>query len=150
MFFSVNFTTKHSYNTIIGHNNARNVYSTIPIHTHAEIDCVKQIKYNYIKTKKIKTYNLLLLRITHSNKLCTVRPCYHCVKQLSNTKFIKIKNIYYTDDDGNFIVDKFQNIINNNNKKNMSMGYKYRINCSKIKNKLLLNTILLNNSYKIS
>lgn len=131
MFFSVKYSTKKSINTIIGHNNARQVYSNVPIQTHAEIDCLKQIKYNYINTKKIKTYNLLIIRITSSGKIRCAKPCYHCAKQLREAKYVKIKNLYYSDTDGNIICEKFNNL-SQSNFCHVSSGYRYRMKITKI------------------
>ena len=102
------------------------MYSSIPIQTHAEIDCLQQIKNNFKNNKKIKTYNLLIIRVNHSGKICYTKPCYHCAKQLKEAKYVKIKNIYYPDINGNIINEKFQNLPLEHFC-HISSGYRYRI-----------------------
>jgi hypothetical protein len=55
--------------------------------------------YNVIKQKSRNTqkYNLLVIRISHDNKLVNARPCYNCLDMLNACK---IKKIYYSTEDG--------------------------------------------------
>lgn len=122
MFFPIKNTT--TTNIIIGHNNAKNMYSGVPIQTHAEIDGAKKIlQKNKGKNQK---YNLLLIRYTPGGNFGNSYPCHNCVKQLSQfSKFFQIKKVYYTNENKLHMIS-FKQILKTNFCNPLSSGYRYR------------------------
>ena len=68
---------------------------------HAEVDCVKRLK----KSEKTVPINLIVFRTNNSgNKLMNAKPCECCLKTIDFTlkrKNYKLKNLCYSDEDGN-------------------------------------------------
>jgi len=66
---------------------------------HNVLNKLKQIKYK----KKLQDINLLVIRVTKKNELRDSKPCSNCIKIMSvlpQKKGYKIKNIYYSDNEG--------------------------------------------------
>ena len=128
MFFSKINETKH--NTIItGSSSGRYAYKSIPISRHAEIDVLKKEKKNYCLTKKIRRFNLIVVKVSKTGNISTARPCYHCIKQLNSASFVRIKNIYYSNKEGNIIKETFEQLIKSiyDGTAIISSGYRMRM-----------------------
>lgn len=70
---------------------------------HAEVDAIKKLPIN--KNKKKNKINIFVFRISRSKKhnLVMSRCCNNCINSLykiSEEKNYRIKNIYYTNDNG--------------------------------------------------
>jgi deoxycytidylate deaminase len=104
-------------NKIPGINSRR--YGTI----HAEVDaCIKMAEY--IKRIKVRTVDILIIRVTKTEKYCSSRPCFNCLrtlKKFSKKNKINIRNIYYTTKNENIIKEKFVDIFNG--PRHYSKGY---------------------------
>jgi len=70
---------------------------------HAEINALEKIMSHNKNHKKL---NLLVIRTTTNGKLCSSRPCYHCLERLESSN-IKIKNVYYSTSDNIICKEKF-------------------------------------------
>jgi cytidine deaminase len=71
---------------------------------HAEMDILnKALKAPNIGRNK---YSLVVIRTNTYNS----RPCYHCIKRISETYKIRIKYVYYTLDKG-FVRESTRNLI---------------------------------------
>jgi len=71
---------------------------------HAEIDAINKLPKN--KTNKVIKINILVIRATKNNELKMSMPCVHClynIVNLPNTKGYIVKNIYYSNNDGQII-----------------------------------------------
>ena len=90
MFFCIKHNTKRP-NIIIGESKIQK-----PVSIHAEASGIKKLQDIYKEKHKILTYDLLVFRIFHNKSLHYSRPCYHCIRKLENSLFIKIRNVYYT------------------------------------------------------
>lgn len=69
---------------------------------HAEHDAINKLKPLY-KKKNLESINLLVIRLSKNNKLQNSKPCVNCIKTLKTLpqkKGYKIKNIYYSNDNG--------------------------------------------------
>jgi len=129
MFFSVRDKNNINSNMIIGHNNSKNIYSTVPIQTHAELDGAKKIINKYDGKKEI--YNLVLTRFTKSGNYGNSYPCFHCVQQLASfSNYFRIKKLYYTDDNILYEI-KFSEVLAMNNTNHLSSGYRFRTKINK-------------------
>lgn len=72
---------------------------------HAEQDALSKLMPLKQK-KKLELIDMLVIRISKTNKLQNSKPCAHCIKMMSVSpvnKGYKIRNIYYSDADGNII-----------------------------------------------
>jgi hypothetical protein len=73
----------------------------------------------------------MVAKISKTGLLSNACPCYHCLKQLSDAKFVKIKNVYYSDSNGEIICQKFEDLLNSPNQF-ISSGYRHRMNIPKM------------------
>lgn len=71
------------------------------ISIHAEMNCLQTIRKNV----KYNKCHILVIRLNSNNKLVNSKPCQHCIESLRNTK---IKNIYYSDSDGQIVCEKIK------------------------------------------
>lgn len=96
--------------------------------THAEMDALDKaidgIKSGKIKNRKM---NLIVIRTSNNNKLCSSAPCYHCTLELANNGYIKIKKLYYSTTDNNIKCINFSEYYKKGEYK-MSSGWKKYIN----------------------
>lgn len=72
---------------------------------HAEHDAINKLK-PLEKKKKFEPINLLVIRFSKNNKLQNSKPCANCIqtmKILPQKKGYRIKNIYYSNDNGEII-----------------------------------------------
>jgi deoxycytidylate deaminase len=81
---------------------------------HAEINALKSLSYNTISNKrKMSKYTFISYRIKLDNScnisLDNAKPCYHCTKTLIK---YGIKNIIYTDDNGEWVKNKTHKLSN--------------------------------------
>ena len=63
--------------------------------------------------KKLETINLLVIRLSRTNKLQSSKPCSNCIKIMNiipEKKGYKIQNIYYSDSEGNIIKTTLNNL----------------------------------------
>lgn len=75
---------------------------TNTLYTHAEMDVVRKLQ-NYANTKKRPIIDILIIRVSKQNKMLNSKPCSICVKYLCKVKHIIIKNIYYSDHQGDIV-----------------------------------------------
>ena len=86
---------------------------------HAEHNVLLKLKtLNKNKNKK-ETINLLVVRFSKTNKIQSSKPCSNCIKMMNiipYNKGYKIKNIYYSDNDGNILRTTLSDLTNEENK----------------------------------
>lgn len=79
---------------------------------HAEHDAINRLKP--IKRKKhLQNINILVIRVTKSNKLQNSKPCANCIetmKHLPEKKGYKIKNIYYSNENEVIVKSSLTNL----------------------------------------
>lgn len=123
MFFCVKHQTKKP-NIIIGESKVKK-----PLSIHAEDNALSKLKKIYEEKKRILTYDLLVFRIYSNNTLHYSRPCYHCIRKMENSLFIKIRNVYYTAEQGQLKYESFADLIDSadNGTAKISSGYRMRI-----------------------
>ena len=72
---------------------------------HAEHDAINRLKP--IKRKKhLQSINILVIRLSKNNKIQNSKPCANCIermKYLPEKKGYKIKNIYYSNENGDIV-----------------------------------------------
>lgn len=81
---------------------------------HAEYDAISNLKPLQIK-KKLKSINMIIIRMSKYNKLQSSKPCTMCIKNMKNLPVKKgyiIKNIYYSDENGNIIKSNLRSLEN--------------------------------------
>lgn len=112
----------------IGKNNLTPQHCTPTL--HAEIDAYHKLPAYY----KSLDLDIIVVRFTSSGKLCQSRPCYHCIKKL--TEFgLSIKNVYYSKNEC-IHKEKFSDMMNSSLTK-ISSGMR---NKNKNKNTNIYNT----------
>lgn len=95
----------------IGESSNRPMHPSVPISTHAEIDALQKLKFEYIKKQKRLYMNLLIVRISKSGLFGMSAPCYHCLCRLKEAKFVNIKDVYYCGENREIIRQKFSDMI---------------------------------------
>ncbi len=81
---------------------------------HAEHNALTKLKPLRIK-KKLETINILVIRLSKTNRIQSSKPCDNCIKMMNiipEKKGYKIQNIYYSDNDGNIIKTTLNNLKN--------------------------------------
>ena len=123
MFFCIKHKTKEQ-TTIIGESKIKK-----PLSVHAEEDGLCKLKKIYNSKRKILSFDLLVFRIFHNNTLHYSRPCYHCIRKLEKSLFIKIRNVYYTGEHGILKCESLNDLISSadNGTAKISSGYRLRI-----------------------
>ena len=72
---------------------------------HAEHDAIRKLK-PLIRKRKLEPIHILVIRISGKNKIQSSKPCAKCIKTMSvlpQTMGYKLKNIYYSNTDGEII-----------------------------------------------
>ena len=109
----------------IGENSDRVRYGNNKLSTHAEIDALKKLD-NLIRVRRCKKQNkmdLVVIRVNKSGNLCESAPCYHCTKELSESKVVSINKLYFSRYDGTITCIKFSDWLKNDNF-HVSKGWK--------------------------
>ena len=98
----------------IGENSTRQQHGC-PISTHAEMDALRKLmKTKQISNgnqKRIDKYDVIVIRISKTNKLGSSRPCYHCICGLLNNPVVKIRYVYYSLNNGKIIREKLEDML---------------------------------------
>jgi hypothetical protein len=115
----------HDY---IAENTPRKSY-LCPISTHAELASFEKycFKTNHSYTKKPKRMprvNILVIRLSRTNEIKHSRPCYHCIQTFQRLNII-IDRVYYSDQSGNIVCEKF-NDMKDSDKNKVTSGYRRR------------------------
>lgn len=79
---------------------------------HAEQDAINKLKP--LKRKKhLQNINILVVRFSKNNKLQNSKPCANCIKimkSLPEKKGYRIKNIYYSNENGEILKNSLLNL----------------------------------------
>lgn len=112
----------------IGENSERVRYGNNRLSTHAEMDALKKLD-NLIRVKRCKKQkmDLVVIRVNRSGKLCESAPCFHCTKELQNSKVVTINKLYFSRWDSTITCVKFSEWIKNENF-HISKGWKWIAN----------------------
>jgi len=112
----------------IGENSERFRFGNTRLSTHAEMDALKKLD-NLIRVKKCKKQkmDLVVIRVNKSGNLCESAPCFHCTKELQNSKVVTINKLYFSRWDGTITCIKFSEWIKNE-KFHVSKGWKWMAN----------------------
>ncbi len=81
---------------------------------HAEHDAINRLKPLQRK-KHLQNINILVIRLSKNNKIQNSKPCANCIKNmklLPEKKGYKIRNIYYSDDNGEIVKSSLKNLEN--------------------------------------
>lgn len=81
---------------------------------HAEHDAINRLKPLQRK-KRLQNVNILVIRLSKNNKMQNSKPCANCIetiKTLPEKKGYRIKNIYYSGDNGEIIKSSIKTLEN--------------------------------------
>lgn len=102
----------------MGENSTRQARNGCCYGLHAEMDAIRKLPPIPLKAKK-KKINLIVIRIDRFGNLRNSGPCFKCIQymqRLNLTTSYKIENVYYSDQDGNIVVIKLADLIDQENK----------------------------------
>ena len=83
--------------------------------THAEIDAINHLPPQSNK-KKLINIDILVIRTSNCGKIGMSKPCLHCIlsmQTLPQKKGYLIKNIFYSNENGNIIKTNLNEMIDN-------------------------------------
>jgi hypothetical protein len=88
-------------NYVLGHNHYGMRYNNSNIGTHAEMECVKKMAFRLSRVRQRRiTTDLLVIKVTKNGDLTNSRPCRHCAIEMSKQTRIKVRHLYYSNDNG--------------------------------------------------
>ena len=91
---------------------------------HAEHDAIRKLLP--LKNKKrLKAVSILVIRLSVKNKLQSSKPCSNCIEIMKTLPIkigYKIKDVYYSDNEGNIIKTNLNNL--DNEEKHYSSFYR--------------------------
>ena len=88
------------------------------------MDAIKHLPPINNKSKNKKKIDLIVIRVDMNGNLKNSKPCFKCIKYLDQLRFYKLKNVYYSNDDGDIILIKFSELKFSNNI-HVSKRFKY-------------------------
>jgi cytidine deaminase len=96
-----------------GFNMVGDIYGNEP-GIHAEHDAINKLK-PLNRNKHLKNINLLVIRFSKNNKIQNSKPCANCIKTmktLPEKKGYRIKNIYYSNENGDIVKSNIKKLEN--------------------------------------
>jgi len=93
---------------------------------HAEHDAINKLQPLKNK-KKLEPINLLVIRVSKTNKIQSSKPCGNCIEKMKTLpikKGYKIHDIYYSDSEGTIIKTSLESL--DAEEKHYSRYYKQR------------------------
>ena len=81
---------------------------------HAEHDSINKLPY-YRRQRSFCSINILVIRLTKTNKLGMSRPCQNCIKNMNilpRKKGYIIKDVYYSDSEGKVVKTTLNKLLN--------------------------------------
>lgn len=89
---------------------------------HAEHDALLKLMRNRNKPRQVDLY---VIRLSKWGVLGNSRPCYNCIMRMMMCD-IKINTVYYSNENGEIVNEKFSTMINDPNI-HISNGYRFRL-----------------------
>lgn len=125
-----NASNNFNYMTF-GINSDRLRYKNEQYQTHAEMDVMRKfLSKMYKKRIKYKEVDMMVIKISKTGCITNSQPCYHCALEMANQKRIKIKNIFYSNDEGCIEKHKFNTWFKNTDHY-VCKGWRYNNRCLK-------------------
>jgi hypothetical protein len=113
VFYKGNSTLKKANILSFGFNMMGDINGNQP-GVHAEHDAINRLKPLQRK-KHLQCVNILVVRLSKNNKIQNSKPCANCIetiKTLPEKKGYRIKNIYYSGDNGEIIKSSIKTLEN--------------------------------------
>ena len=111
VFYKGNSTLKKANILSFGFNMMGDINGNHP-GVHAEHDAINRLKPLQRK-RHLQNVNILVIRLSKNNKIQNSKPCANCIenmKILPEKKGYRIRNIYYSDDNGDIIKSSLKNL----------------------------------------
>jgi hypothetical protein len=89
----------------IGENSTREAWCGCTYGMHAEMEALSKLHPCPPNSKK--KIDLIVIRVDLNGQLRNSKPCSKCIEHLCRLKKYKIQNVYYSDKDGNIIMERF-------------------------------------------
>ncbi len=103
------------YKVASGTNSEREMWKGCNYGRHAEVEAMLRLPPP-TKKMRLKWINLIVIRVDKSGALKNSRPCIKCIEHLSNMKSYKLKYVFYSDDTGSIVKQKFSQLVQDENK----------------------------------
>lgn len=112
-----------------GENSQREAWKGCKYGTHAEVDALNHLPPPQELKAYKKTINLIVIRIDLNGNLKNSKPCFKCIEYLRKIRGYKLRYVYYSDDNGNILMEKFNDLLNSENK-HVSRRFRTKIKLS--------------------
>ena len=125
VFYKGKGTLKKARILTYGVNKMGDIYGITP-GIHAEHDAIRKL-IPLKRKRKLENINLLVIRLSSTNKLQLSKPCGNCINTMKTLPIklgYKIQNIYYSDNQGNIVKTSLYNL--DNEEKHYSMFYRQK------------------------
>jgi len=99
---------------IIGENSTREARNGCCYGLHAEMDAIRKLPPLQFQRKK-KVIDLIIIRVGKNGNLKNSVPCAMCIRhmnRLNGSTSYKIRNVYYSNKNGNITMTKFSTLSN--------------------------------------
>jgi tRNA(Arg) A34 adenosine deaminase TadA len=107
MFVPIRSSIKKSY--IYGFNSSKIQYKNAKLTTHAEIQALNNLRYQCAKYRiRSVRADLHIFRKTRDGNMSGCAPCRYCTLQLTSSKVVSVRNLYYFDETGKLEKIKFK------------------------------------------
>lgn len=73
---------------------------------------------------------MMIVRLSKTGIVNNATPCFHCLKQLAEASYVRIKNVYYSVNFNQIVRRKFSDLVNSPTQF-ISSGYRHRMKISK-------------------
>lgn len=90
-----------------GHNSKRSNSIHPKYKCYPNSFCAEQSALIGINWSEIKNFSLLVIRIGKSGKFCMAKPCQKCTQLI---KYIELKDVYYSNRDGEIVKIKVKDL----------------------------------------
>lgn len=107
----------------IGENSTREAWCGCKYGTHAEVEAMQRLPPPQSNTIKRKYADLLVIRVDFNGNLRNSKPCSKCIEYLSKLRTYRIKNVYYSNENGDIIMVKFTDLLHS---KDMHISRRFR------------------------
>lgn len=101
-----------------GENSTREARNGCCYGLHAEMDAIRKLPPIPLKAKK-KRISLVVIRVDRMGNLRNSAPCFKCIQymyRLNLTTSYKIENVYYSNQNGDIIMAKLTELVDQENK----------------------------------
>lgn len=82
-----------------------NIILGTDITKHAEMTALDRLQ-RFCTSKRIETYDIVVIRVSKAGTLGNSRPCLHCIRAMLKHPRVRVRNVYYSTNTGMIVREK--------------------------------------------